>query len=75
MAKTHTRKEESHGQQKLVLVARLDAEFVVENMFTSYIKPEFSKTWTKADRKEMRWRDAAISFHEAGLQMKDTRVS
>ena len=38
-------------------------------------KPEFSKTWTKADRKEMRWKDATISFHEAGLQIKDTRVS
>ena len=27
--------------------------------------------WTKADRKETRWRDVTRRFHEAGLQIKD----
>ena len=59
----HTPKEESHGQQKLVL-----------SKGWKQTSGWHKKQWTKADKKETRCGDATSSSHETGLQLKDKTV-
>ena len=42
--KDHTPKVESHGQQELVQVERLEAKIRVEIEFTSWRQPKFART-------------------------------
>ena len=66
-------KKKSHCQQKLVLVARLEAKIRVETSSLAGDSQSSQEQWSKADKKETRWKDVTSSFCEGGLQMKEKK--
>ena len=60
---------------EVVLVARLEKVQGGKRVQPATESQSSQDQWTKADKKETRGRDVTRSFHEAGLQINDKKVS